>query len=63
MIILRATSILEGQKEDKGMICSITRGNCAVQKGRKEIEERKRKRKINDKVAMCRLVSGWEKIE
>jgi hypothetical protein len=24
MMILRATSILEGQKEDKGMICSIT---------------------------------------
>jgi hypothetical protein len=24
MVILRATSILGGQKEDKGMICSIT---------------------------------------
>jgi hypothetical protein len=24
MVILTATSILEGQKEDKGMICSIT---------------------------------------
>jgi len=24
MVILRATSILEGQKEDKWMICSIT---------------------------------------
>jgi hypothetical protein len=24
MVILRVTSILEGQKEDKGMICSIT---------------------------------------
>jgi hypothetical protein len=25
MVILRATSILGGQKEDKGMMCSITR--------------------------------------
>jgi hypothetical protein len=24
MVILRATSILGGQKEDKGMMCSIT---------------------------------------
>jgi hypothetical protein len=24
MVILRATSILRGQKEDKGMMCSIT---------------------------------------
>jgi hypothetical protein len=25
-VILRATSILRGQKEDKGMMCSITPG-------------------------------------
>jgi hypothetical protein len=27
MVILRAISILEGQKEDKGMMCSITLEN------------------------------------
>jgi hypothetical protein len=39
MVILRATSILGGQNEDKGMMCSITLEIKKNEKKRREEEE------------------------
>jgi hypothetical protein len=43
MVILRTISILEGQKEDKGMICSIT----PPIKSKTHIHTQKKKKKKN----------------
>jgi len=45
MVILRAMSILGGQKEDKGMMCSII--------SRKYSEKTKKKRKKKEKEKYC----------